>query len=248
VVATHRVRDDGGVDVPAQQPQPDPSLLRASDADRDRVADQLREALAEGRLTPEEHAERIETVYTAKTYAELAPLLADLPSAKDAQATPLRGDLPAPVQQSASIVAVFSGAERRGRWLVEPHTNVFTLFGGVELDLREAVLSQREVTMNITCIFGGVDIKVPPGVRVIHSGATIFGGYSQDNQDAMNADAPVIRITGFNLFGGVEVKHRLPRSERRDLRDERRRLRDERREHLRELRDARHDHRHHRGY
>jgi len=246
VVATHRVRDDGRVDLPAQQPQPDPSLLRASDADRDRVADQLREALAEGRLTPEEHAERIEMVYTAKTYAELAPILADLPSAKDAPATPLRSDLPAPVQQASSIVAVFSGAERKGRWLVEPHTNIFTLFGGVDLDLREAVLSQREVTMNITCIFGGVEIKVPPGVRVIHSGASIFGGYSQDDQDPMTDDAPVIRITGMNLFGGVNVKHRLPKAE---WRGQRRQLRDERRERLRELRDARHEERRHRrGY
>ncbi|WP_205719737.1 DUF1707 SHOCT-like domain-containing protein, partial [Actinomadura geliboluensis] len=53
--------------------------MRASDADRDEVADRLREALAEGRITPEEHAERIDAVYKAKTYAELAPVLSDLP-------------------------------------------------------------------------------------------------------------------------------------------------------------------------
>ena len=45
--------------------------MRASDADRDEVADRLREALAEGRITPEEHAERIDAVYKAKTYADL---------------------------------------------------------------------------------------------------------------------------------------------------------------------------------
>ncbi|WP_157872195.1 DUF1707 SHOCT-like domain-containing protein, partial [Streptomyces silaceus] len=54
--------------------------LRASDADRDRTADILREALAEGRLTAEEHAERIDGVYRAKTMAELEPLVGDLPA------------------------------------------------------------------------------------------------------------------------------------------------------------------------
>lgn len=52
--------------------------MRASDSDRDRVAEQLREALAEGRLTAEEHAERLDAVYQAKTYAELAPIVEDL--------------------------------------------------------------------------------------------------------------------------------------------------------------------------
>ncbi|WP_346776196.1 DUF1707 domain-containing protein, partial [Streptomyces sp. SID10115] len=60
-----------------------PSALRASDADRDRTADILREALAEGRLTADEHAERIDGVYRAKTMAELQPLVRDLPAAHE---------------------------------------------------------------------------------------------------------------------------------------------------------------------
>ncbi len=223
----------GPVDIPAQQP--DPSLLRASDADRDRVAEQLRDALAEGRLTAEEHAERIEQVYSAKTYAELAPLLADLPAnGASAQPTiPVRSDLPTPVQQSPTIVAIFSGAERKGRWLVEPHTNIFTMFGGVELDLREAVLSQREVTMSVTCIFGGVSIQVPPGVRVINSGVPIFGGFSQDNEEPLDSSAPTVRITGLTVFGGVSIEHKPTKAARQAVRhqrrEDRRALREERR-------------------
>ncbi|MCW2913668.1 MAG: hypothetical protein JWN52_1736 [Actinomycetia bacterium] len=242
------------MDLPEQQPAPaDPSRLRASDTDRDQAADHLREALAEGRLTPEEHAERIELVYSAKTYAELAPVLEDLPVAPTAGQAPTvqaGPNLPAPAHEAASIVAIFGGAERKGRWLVEPHTNVFTLFGGVELDFREAVLSQREVTVNITCIFGGVDIKVPPGVRVIDSGMAIFGGRSIAGGDPDDPNAPVIRLTGFTLFGGVDVKRRPPKGEqgdfrqrlreqRDDWRDQLRQQRDERRDQLRELREAR---------
>jgi hypothetical protein len=237
--ATHLVRNDESVDLPEQQPpQADLSRLRASDADRDQAADQLREALAEGRLTPEEHAERIELVYSARTYAQLAPVLQDLPVAPapgGAPAVSARQDLPAPAHEPSSIVAIFSGAERNGRWLVEPRTNVFALFGGVELDFREAVLTQREVTINVTCVFGGVDITMPPGVRVIDSGMAIFGGRSIAGGDPDDPNAPVIRLTGFTLFGGVDVKRRPPKGEQGDFRQRLRQQRDERRE----LREAR---------
>ncbi|HEX2314975.1 MAG TPA: DUF1707 domain-containing protein [Thermomonospora sp.] len=198
-------------------PSGDPAALRASDADRDRVADRLREALAEGRLTPEEHAERIDAVYHARTYAELTPLVADLPGEQEPAPSPdvrpgvrLEKDppLPEPRRESASIVAVFGGAERRGRWLVEPHTTVFTAFGGVDLDFRQAVLSRREVTVNVTCVFGGVTIKVPPGVRVISSVAAVFGGTGVPDDDPVDPEAPVIRLTGMALFGGVDVRRR----------------------------------------
>ena len=52
--------------------------LRASDADRERVAGLLGEALADGRLTVEEHRERVDLLYASRTHDELAPLTADL--------------------------------------------------------------------------------------------------------------------------------------------------------------------------
>ncbi|TDD63364.1 DUF1707 SHOCT-like domain-containing protein, partial [Actinomadura rubrisoli] len=74
--------------------------MRASDADRDQVADRLREALAEGRITPEEHAERIDVVYNAKTYADLEPVLADLPSERPRVDMRKEDPLPPPPPQS----------------------------------------------------------------------------------------------------------------------------------------------------
>jgi hypothetical protein len=223
--------------------------MRASDADRDRVADHLREALAEGRLSPEEHAERLDAVYAARTYAELEPVLADLPVAGRRPSQPeveiAHGSaISPPTRQSANIVAIFSGAERKRRWLVEPHTNVFTVFGGVELDFRQAVLTQREVTLNITCVFGGVDIKVPPGVRVIDSGAAVFGARQLPGDDPLEPDAPVIRLSGLTLFGGIDVKRRTAdpdKSGKRSLRKRHREIQREvperQREFHRELRD-----------
>ncbi|MFR9751507.1 DUF1707 domain-containing protein [Nocardia sp. 004] len=53
--------------------------LRASDADREKIIGQLRQAMSEGRLSLHEFDERLQQVYAAKTYGELAPLLSDLP-------------------------------------------------------------------------------------------------------------------------------------------------------------------------
>ncbi|WP_143650472.1 DUF1707 domain-containing protein, partial [Streptomyces tricolor] len=65
-----------------KQSAPTPAAeLRASDADRDRVADILREALAEGRLTADEHAERVDGVLAARTLGELEAFIRDLPAA-----------------------------------------------------------------------------------------------------------------------------------------------------------------------
>ncbi|KIX70284.1 hypothetical protein SF12_21165, partial [Streptomyces sp. MBRL 601] len=54
--------------------------LRASDADREKVAERLRDAMAEGRLDMDEFGERLDAVYRARTYAELEPLTRDLPA------------------------------------------------------------------------------------------------------------------------------------------------------------------------
>jgi Domain of unknown function (DUF1707) len=87
------------------------SRLRASDADRDSAASVLNEALAEGRLTPEEHSERLDSIYAAKTQGDLVPVLEDLPAVADCAS-------PAPATPAARrgnrIIAVFGGASRKG--------------------------------------------------------------------------------------------------------------------------------------
>lgn len=189
--------------------------MRASDADRDRVSDVLREALAEGRLTPEEHAERLDAVYAAKTLGELVPITADLPqrsAAADPASGPEVSSVSMPVRGTDNIVAIFSGATRTGRWLVEPHTNVTAICGGADFDFREAVLARREVTINVTCMFGGVNMIVPDGVRVHNATTAIFGGTSLAGSDTLtDPEAPTIRLTGLVLFGGIDVKRKRPR-------------------------------------
>ncbi|WP_329122226.1 DUF1707 SHOCT-like domain-containing protein [Streptomyces sp. NBC_01465] len=196
---------------PAAPTAPAEPALRASDADRDRIADILRDALAEGRLTAEEHAERIDSVYRAKTVGELEPLVKDLPApggghrdqtaaAWAAQPDP---NLPA---TSESLVAVFSSSTRKGRWRVGSRTRAFSLFGNIEIDLTEALFEQRLTVIDATSIFGNVEVTVPENISLRGSGTGIFGNFEVENLESENPEAPVVVVNGYSVFGNIEAK------------------------------------------
>ena len=192
--------------------------VRASDLDRENVAEQLRMAAGDGRLDFDELDERLGAAYGAKTYAELEPLVADLPGARRpaagraaAQPEPRAGMPVGGRAFSSPAIAIFGGATRKGSWVVPRRFQAFAMFGGVEIDLRDASLEDREVTIVANAIFGGVDITVPEGVAVITSGAGIMGGYDGPSDDGGAPNGPVIHIKGVALFGGVDVR-RKPRS------------------------------------
>lgn len=188
------------------------SRLRASDADRDRAGSVLNEAMAQGRLTAAEHSDRLDVIYAAKTHADLVPVLDDLPGMSAAVAPAPGPAAVAPAATGRRLVAVFSGISRKGRWHPEPLTRILAVFGGAELDLREAALPGREITIDAVAVFGGVSITVPPEMRVIDTGSAIMGGrdISGETTESGRPDVPVLRITGMCVFGGVEVK-RKPR-------------------------------------
>jgi hypothetical protein len=184
-------------------------LLRASDADRERAASVINDALAEGRLTPEEHSERLDSIYAAKTQAELVPLIQDLPAPDDALAR-VPGKAPASAARTAPMVAVFAGVSRRGTWRVPEASSVVTVFGGADIDLRDAVLPAREIDLRVVAVFGGVTVTIPPEMRVIDSGAAVMGGRDVpgDDADSGSPDAPVLRLHGACVFGGLSVQRR----------------------------------------
>jgi Domain of unknown function (DUF1707)/Cell wall-active antibiotics response 4TMS YvqF len=193
------------------------SRLRASDADRDRAATVLNEALAEGRLTAEEHSARLDSIYAAKTHADLVPLLEDLPAtAGSAAPAPASGGAVEHSYHSGPIVAVCGGAVRKGRWRVPRASTVVTVFGGADLDLRDAILPGREITITAVAVFGGMTITVPPEMRVIDSGVAVCGGrdVSSDMPESDAPDAPLLRVRGACVFGGIAVKHKKREHER----------------------------------
>lgn len=200
------------------QDQPDearPPALRASDADRERVAGVLHRALSEGRITMTELEERLSSVYAAKTHAELAPITADLPEStgaapvpapQSAVAHPLIGGTPG----STFSVAVMSGVARKGNWCVPAQHTSFAFWGGIDIDLRQATFEQQHVTITAIAIMGGIDIVVPDDVRVEVTGIGLMGGFDSrgDAVAAPDPNGPVVKINGLAFWGGVSVKRR----------------------------------------
>lgn len=198
-----------------------------SDADRARMADVIGDAYAEGRLNREEYEERLTATLGARTAADLVPVLDGLPPATIAAAlAPLTGMAvalpphPAPAtgwhppagvdSSSSAVVAIFGGATRKGEWVVPPQLTAFAMFGGVELDLTHVTFAQAESEIIAVAVMGGVEITVPEGLTVHVDGVGIFGGFDQKAEGPGQPGAPVLRIKGAALFGGVEVK-RKPR-------------------------------------
>jgi uncharacterized protein DUF1707/cell wall-active antibiotic response 4TMS protein YvqF len=186
------------------------SRLRASDADRDRAASVLNEALAQGRLTAEEHSERLDALYAAKTHADIVPVIDDLPGTSALAAPSAGAGQVGPAARGQRMTAIFGGISRKGRWHPEPETRILAVFGGAELDFREADLPAREITISAVAVFGGVSITVPPEMRVIDTGSAVMGGreITGESAESVAPDAPVLRITGTCVFGGVDVKRK----------------------------------------
>ncbi|MCX4643441.1 DUF1707 domain-containing protein [Streptomyces sp. NPDC058293] len=214
------------MDLDKRPEQPAPQTdLRASDADRDRTADILREALAEGRLTAEEHAERIDGVYRAKTHAELEPLVRDLPGAhtqrrpaasSPAPNRPTMGAVPAVADEN--LVAVFSTSTRKGRWRVGRRTHAYAVFGNIEIDLSEAIFEYQQVVIKAVSVFGNVEVRVPENISLRGSGGGVLGNFEVDTLDSADPDAPVVYVDGIAVLGNIEAKPK--RGKRlRDLHD-----------------------------
>ncbi|MFI1964080.1 DUF1707 domain-containing protein [Streptomyces pathocidini] len=181
--------------------------IRASDADRDRFADILREALAEGRLTADEHAERIDRVYRAKTVGELEPLVRDLPAVSGAHPRPAyAATLSGAPDADENLVAIFSASTRRGRWRIARRTHAFAFFGSVEIDLTEALFEHPEVHVRATSIFGSVEIRLPENITLRGSGTGIFGSVEVETQESADPRAPVVVVSGHAVFGSIEAR------------------------------------------
>jgi len=181
--------------------RPAPRDLRASDADRERVISLLTQAAADGRLTLGEHSERVESACAARTLGELAVLTDDLalPSGQ-----PIRLDTRKPM-------GVIFGRERReGRWVVPERLAVTVMLGEVVLDMREALLQSKRVTLYATMLGGTLQLIVPDEVAVEMTGTAVLSrrsgpGGARSASPPGSPDSPVIEVRALALGGRVKV-------------------------------------------
>lgn len=112
-----------------------------------------------------------------------------------------------------TILGIFSGPQRRGRWKPAQKIRAFSLFGGIKLDFREVDLPPGVTEIKAVAVLGGVDIIVPPGMPVDVEGVGILGDFDDRHGVFTEGDGrPSLRITGFALLGGVKVKTKKAKS------------------------------------
>jgi hypothetical protein len=177
-----------------------PSDLRASDDDRERVVTALSAAVGDGRLTLEEHAQRVQRAYQARTLGELVSLTADL--------APAAGQ-PLQLDDSRSVTAFFATVQRDGRWVVPDRLTVTAVGGQVILDMREALLQGMHTVLHATLVGGQLHLLIPERVKVVVTSsrqpARVRADLAVRQVPATPSGSPLIEVRAFTVAGRVHV-------------------------------------------
>lgn len=121
------------------------------------------------------------------------------------------GRRPGSAASSSDLIqhfVIFSGLEAR-------HTNsnlrggsVVALFGGADINLRDAALSPEGALLELTVGFGGITVIVPEGWKLDVTGLPFFGGWSNKTRNQPGtADAPILHVRCMAMFGGIDIKN-----------------------------------------
>ena len=193
-------------------PQGDPG-----ETARNRVIEALSTHFAEDRLSMDEFERRVTLAYAVRTSRDLDALLSDLPvSTVPVIIGAQLSTAVAPPEQSPKskfMMAFMSGVERRGKWVAPRELHLVALMGGVEIDLRDAIIPAEGIRIYALALMGGIDIRIPPGVRLDSDGFAFMGGFEdrQDLESSTDPHAPLIKVSGFAMMGGVAVRVKAPK-------------------------------------
>jgi Domain of unknown function (DUF1707) len=182
--------------------------LRASHEDRDRVAEILRVAAGDGRLTAEELDQRLEVALTARTQRELTALTVDLPATAGSAVAGLTSAQPKDLVR----IDTHSGTARRdGPWVVPKAMDVQVASGSVLLDFREAVITVPVLKLHADVKSGSVCLVTKPGIVVDTDDVAVRSG-STKIKAPWGHDVPVIlRVEVSGSVGSGSLVARPPR-------------------------------------
>ena len=183
------------------------SELRASHEDRDRVVELLRVSAGDGRLTADELDERLELAMTARTYGELAKLVADLPAAGSVAS--------APAPRVKEVVRIDTGSGhtvRNGRWVVPQRIEARIRSGQLKLDFTQAVITQPSLQIDADVRSGHIILITKPGIVVDTDDVAVRSGHIKV-RTPWGPDVPeVLRI---EVSGKVGSGHFVARPQHR---------------------------------
>lgn len=186
----------------AEDSHPEPSV-RASDAERERVAELLGEALADGRINADEHRERLDRLYTTRTHGELAPLTADLGAAGSVADRGAAAEA-VPAERVGAQISILSSSMARPTGRVEGKVVGVGFLGDAHIDLSYATIEGAGVKINAQAILGSVDIVVPADARVRMRGFPFLGSLSPTREPGP-ADGPLVEVKALAVLGSVTI-------------------------------------------
>ncbi|MEU7900994.1 DUF1707 domain-containing protein [Nonomuraea sp. NPDC049152] len=189
----------------------DRAQLRAGDSDRDRVAQILRLAVGDGRISTDELDDRLDRTYAALTCGQLDAIVADLPGLGEV------GD-PGGGLEVPDVLRLSTGWARSvkqvGHWVVPPRIEVECGWGTVRLNFMHATCPHREVSMDVRCdsLFADIWIVVPRGWWVRSDEVTTGrSGHVHNKPPTPPArDGVVLRMTGHLQSGDAWIRYRRP--------------------------------------
>ena len=185
--------------------------LRASDADRDRVIELLRAAIADGRLDAAEFHQRLDAALAARTFDALAPLTADLaaPGQQAAIAAPAK---PAPAARLLTVEQKHGVVRREGQWTLPHRLTVRTSWSGVLLDLTEAVHPEPELIVDLKVTGGTVELVLAPGMTLDANGLSAkFTALAIDRPSADDAPHTLhVRVVGKAKHANITARWQTP--------------------------------------
>ena len=107
--------------------------------------------------------------------------------------------------------AIFGGVEKRLNGKDFRGGQLQSIFGGIEIDLRDADIAESEAVLYANAIFGGIEIRVPDTWFVAARGQGIFGGFSDSTRFTGQSDPDkpkkTLIVMGTAVFGGVEIRN-----------------------------------------
>jgi len=174
--------------------------MRASDADRDRVLDVLRDAAADGRLTADEFDERMQEALSSRTLGELAALTADL--------GPGPGNAPAQAEDVVRIDQRGGSVRRTGGWVVPRRMELRPSWSDVTLDFTEAVIVADTLVIDMHMRGGSLILVTRPGIIVDADALAVRYTDIEIGPDA-KPGAPVIlrvHLTGSMRYGYIGTR------------------------------------------
>ncbi|MDX2128552.1 MAG: hypothetical protein SFU91_05910 [Chloroherpetonaceae bacterium] len=116
-------------------------------------------------------------------------------------------DMPMYSDDRTSAFGIFSGGVYKIQSQAYEGGSLFSVFGGVDLDLRSAMPVVSGAIIDTVIVFAGGKIRVPEGWKVIVTGLPLFGGIeNKTDKYPVPTDAPVLYIKALVVFGGLEIK------------------------------------------